>query len=306
MPKQVFGPDYRFLPRSDLLTFEEITRVAGVAADLGVSRIRLTGGEPLLRRGIETLVSMLRGIGGVEELTLTTNGSLLARKAAPLAEAGLDRVTVSLDSLDDATFASMNDVGFPVSGVLEAIDAAAAAGLAPLKVNVLVKRGFNDGEVVDLAGHFRGSGHIVRFIEYMDVGTSNGWKLDEVVPAAEVIERIGSVWPLETIPPRHPSEVATRYRYRDGAGEIGVISSVTKPFCGDCSRLRLSAEGSLYTCLFASGGHDLRQLLRSGGDDADLSSAIGAVWADRDDRYSEQRSANTEGWERIEMFYIGG
>lgn len=306
MPKQVFGPGYRFLPRSDLLTFEEIARFAGVATDLGVARIRLTGGEPLLRRDLELLVASLARIEGIDEVTLTTNGSLLARKAAALAEAGLDRVTVSLDSLDDATFAVMNDVGYDVDAVLSAIAAAAAAGLTPIKVNVLVQRGVNDHEVVDIAGYFRGTGHVVRFIEYMDVGRTNGWRMDDVVPAAEVVGRIADTWALQAVAPALPGEVATRYRYVDGGGEIGVIASVTRPFCGDCSRLRLSAEGSLYTCLFATRGHDLRDLLRSGANDADLADAMEAVWANRDDRYSELRSAETARWERIEMSYIGG
>ncbi|MEE9298925.1 MAG: GTP 3',8-cyclase MoaA [Acidimicrobiia bacterium] len=306
MPKQVFGPGYRFLPRSDLLTFEEITRVAQVASALGATRIRLTGGEPLLRRELETLVAALRRLDDIDEVTLTTNGSLLARKASVLAEAGLDRVTVSLDSLDDATFGAMNDVGYRVASVLEAIDAANDAGLTPVKVNVLVKRGVNDDEVIEMADHFRGTGHIVRFIEYMDVGNTNGWRMDDVVPAAEIIRQIDHAWPLEAVPPAHSGEVATRYRYRDGAGEIGVIASVTAPFCGNCSRLRLSAEGSLYTCLFATGGHDLRELLRSGGSDADLAALIGAVWKGREDRYSELRSSETAGWQRIEMSYIGG
>jgi cyclic pyranopterin phosphate synthase len=306
MPKEVFGRDYEFLSRDLLLSFEEIARVTALLAPLGVHKVRLTGGEPLLRTQLERLVAMLAAIPGVDDLTLTTNGSLLARKAAVLAEAGLDRVSVSLDSLDDATFMAMNDVGFPVARVLEGIDAAADAGLAPIKVNVVVKRGVNDAEVVDIARHFAGTGHIVRFIEYMDVGTTNGWRMDDVVPASEIVERISAEMPLEAVPPNYPGEVANRYRYTDGSGEVGVIGSVTRPFCGDCTRLRLSAEGSLYTCLFATAGHDLRALLRDGSADEDIVERVRSIWEARSDRYSEIRSEDTEGWERVEMSYIGG
>ena len=306
MPKEVFGREYEFLARDLLLTFEEIARLTQVAARLGVSKVRLTGGEPLLRKGLPDLVSMLAAVEGVTDLTITTNGSLLARDAAALAAAGLHRATVSLDSLDDATFMAMNDVGFPVARVLEGIDAAAAAGLGPIKVNVVVKRGINDGGVVDMAAHFKGSGHIVRFIEYMDVGHSNGWRLDDVVPAAEIVAAVSRRFPLEPIAPNYPGEVANRYRYRDGTGEIGVIASVTRPFCGGCTRARLSAEGKLYTCLFATGGHDLRALLRGGASDDDLDSALRAVWTARTDRYSEIRSEATAGWQKVEMSYIGG
>jgi len=306
MPKEVFGREYEFLRRDLLLTFEEIARLTQVAARLGVSKVRLTGGEPLLRKGLPDLVSMLAAVEGVTDLTITTNGSLLARDAAALAAAGLHRATVSLDSLDDATFMAMNDVGFPVARVLEGIDAAAAAGLGPIKVNVVVKRGINDGGVVDMAAHFKGSGHIVRFIEYMDVGHSNGWRLDDVVPAAEIVAAVSRRFPLEPIAPNYPGEVANRYRYRDGTGEIGVIASVTRPFCGGCTRARLSAEGKLYTCLFATGGHDLRALLRGGASDDDLDSALRAVWTARTDRYSEIRSEATAGWQKVEMSYIGG
>jgi cyclic pyranopterin phosphate synthase len=306
MPKEVFGKDWEFLARDLLLSFEEITRLTRLFVGLGVRKVRLTGGEPLLRRDVESLVAMLRGIEGLDDLTLTTNGSLLARKAEALAAAGLDRVTVSLDSLDDATFKRMNDVGFEVGAVLEAIDAAAAAGLGPVKVNVVIKRGVNDHEVVAMARHFKGTGHIVRFIEYMDVGHTNGWRLDDVVPAAEVVSRINAALPLEAVAPNYPGEVANRYRYLDGDGEIGVIASVTRPFCGACSRARLSAEGSLYTCLFATGGHDLRAMLRDGADDAAIVAAITAVWTGRGDRYSEIRSEATAGWEKVEMSYIGG
>ena len=306
MPKEVFGREYEFLRRDLLLTFEEIARLTQVAARLGVSKVRLTGSEPLLRKGLPDLVSMLAAVEGVTDLTITTNGSLLARDAAALAAAGLHRATVSLDSLDDATFMAMNDVGFPVARVLEGIDAAAAAGLGPIKVNVVVKRGINDGGVVDMAAHFKGSGHIVRFIEYMDVGHSNGWRLDDVVPAAEIVAAVSRRFPLEPIAPNYPGEVANRYRYRDGTGEIGVIASVTRPFCGGCTRARLSAEGKLYTCLFATGGHDLRALLRGGASDDDLDSALRAVWTARTDRYSEIRSEATAGWQKVEMSYIGG
>ena len=306
MPKEVFGHDWKFLSRELLLSFEEIARLTRIFVGLGVRKVRLTGGEPLLRKDVESLVAILAAIEGVNDLTLTTNGSLLERKAAALAAAGLDRVTVSLDSLDDATFMRMNDVEFPVAKVLDAIDAAAAAGLGPIKVNVVVKRGVNDHEVVDMARHFKGTGHIVRFIEYMDVGHTNGWRLDDVVPAAEVVSRISAAMPMEMVAPNYPGEVANRYRYEDGTGEIGVIASVTRPFCGSCTRARLSAEGSLYTCLFATGGHDLRGMLRSGADDQAVMEAISAVWARRSDRYSEIRSEATAGWDKVEMSYIGG
>jgi cyclic pyranopterin phosphate synthase len=306
MPKEVFGRDWEFLSRELLLSFEEIARLTRIFVGLGVRKVRLTGGEPLLRKDVESLVGILAAIEGVDDLTLTTNGSLLERKAAALAAAGLDRVTVSLDSLDDATFMRMNDVEFPVAKVLDAIDAAAAAGLGPIKVNVVVKRGVNDHEVVDMARHFKGTGHIVRFIEYMDVGHTNGWRLDDVVPAAEVVSRISAAMPMEMVAPNYPGEVANRYRYEDGTGEIGVIASVTRPFCGSCTRARLSAEGSLYTCLFATGGHDLRGMLRSGADDQAVMEAISAVWARRSDRYSEIRSEATAGWDKVEMSYIGG
>jgi len=304
MPKTVFGQDYRFMDRKELLTFEELERVARVFAELGVEKIRLTGGEPLLRKELETLVGRLRAIDGLE-LTLTTNASLLARKAAALHAAGLDRVNVSLDSLDDTTFRAMNDVDFPVTRVLEGIEAASDAGL-PVKVNAVVKRGVNDEGVVEMARYFRDTGHGLRFIEYMDVGATNGWRLDDVVPAAEIVERIGAVFPLEPVEPGYRGEVAQRFRYRDGAGEIGVISSVTQPFCGDCTRARVSAEGKLYTCLFAVRGTDLRALLRGGASDDDLHDAIATVWTRRADRYSEIRTERTSELPRIEMSYIGG
>ena len=306
MPKEIFNRDYEFLARDFLLSFEEITRLVRVFADLGVDKIRLTGGEPLLRRDLEHLIEMLAAVDGIEDLTLTTNGSLLARKAEALAAAGLRRLSVSLDSLEDEVFMAMNDVGFPVARVLEGIDAAAAAGLSPIKVNCVVKRGVNEEGVVDMARHFRGTGHILRFIEYMDVGHSNGWRLDDVVPSAEIVTRIGAVFPLEPVEPNYRGEVADRWRYRDGLGEVGVISSVTAPFCATCTRARLSAEGKLYTCLFATDGHDLRALLRDGASDEDLAAALTAVWRARTDRYSEIRSEATVGLPKVEMSYIGG
>lgn len=306
MPKEIFGRNYAFMPRSELLTFEEITRLARVFVVHGVEKIRLTGGEPLLRKDVEDLIVMLREIDGVRDLTLTTNGSLLPRKAEVLKAAGLKRVTVSLDSLDEGVFAAMNDVDFPVARVLEGIEAAAAAGLNPIKVNMVVKRGVNDDHILDMAGHFRGSGHIVRFIEFMDVGSSNGWRMDDVVPSADVVAAIDAVWPLEPIDPGYPGEVASRYRYRDGQGEIGVISSVTQAFCRACSRARLSADGKLFTCLFGISGHDFRVMLREGASDEDLAEKVRAVWGRRGDRYSEIRSANTGDLPRVEMSYIGG
>jgi cyclic pyranopterin phosphate synthase len=305
MPKEVFGRDHAFLPRTELLSFEEIARVARVFASLGVEKIRLTGGEPLLRRDVERLVEQLAEIPGLE-LTLTTNGSLLARKADALARAGLDRISVSLDSLDDAVFRAMNDVDFPVSHVLEGIEAAAAAGLTPVKVNMVVRRGLNEDSVLPMARTFRERGHVLRFIEYMDVGHSNGWRLDDVLPAAELVAMIDAEMPLEPVPPAYPGEVANRFRYRDGSGEVGVIASVTQPFCGDCTRARLSADGKLYTCLFAVRGHDLRAALRGGADDDELRELIAGVWRVREDRYSEIRSENTAELPRVEMSYIGG
>jgi cyclic pyranopterin phosphate synthase len=304
MPKEVYGRDYAFLERRDLLSFEELERIVAVFAGLGVRTVRITGGEPLVRRNVEQLVARLAAIPGLE-LALTTNGTLLAAKADALARAGLSRVTVSLDSLDDATFGALNDVGAPVASVLEGIDAAAAAGL-PVKINAVVKRGVNDHAIVPLAAHFRGSGHVLRFIEYMDVGHTNGWKLDDVVPAAEIVERIAANWPLEPIPPARADETARRWRYADGAGEIGVVASVTEPFCGGCSRARLSAEGQLYTCLFALRGHDLRASLRAGVPDNDLSELLRGIWGARIDRYSELRTAATAALPKIEMSYIGG
>jgi cyclic pyranopterin phosphate synthase len=305
MPKEVYGREYHFLERRELLTFEEIERLTRAFAGLGVEKVRLTGGEPLLRRELERLVEMLAAIPGLD-LTLTTNGSLLPKKAQALADVGLRRVTVSLDSLDDEVFRAMNDVDIPVERVLAGIEAAAAAGLAPVKVNMVVKSGVNEESVLPMARYFRGSGHILRFIEYMDVGHTNGWRLDDVVPAEEIVAAIGAELPLEPLEPNYSGEVAQRYRYADGSGEIGVIASVTQPFCGACTRARLSAEGRLYTCLFATTGHDLRALLRGGATDAELGEAISAVWRDRSDRYSELRSAETTELPKVEMSYIGG
>ena len=305
MPKTVFGRDYPFLPRNELLSFEEIVRLARLFAAQGVRKIRLTGGEPLLRRHVEDLIAELARIPDIE-LTLTTNGSLLAQRARGLRDAGLTRVTVSLDALDDAVFRRMNDVDFPVAQVLEGIEAAAAAGLAPVKINMVVKRGTNDEQIVAMARRFRGSGHILRFIEYMDVGSSNGWRMDEVLPSAEVVRRIGEVFPLAPVDPAYAGEVAERWRYADGGGEIGVISSVTQAFCSGCTRARLSTEGKLYTCLFAQQGHDLRALLREGRSDDEIAAAIAGIWHDRDDRYSEIRTEATAAAKKIEMSYIGG
>jgi cyclic pyranopterin phosphate synthase len=304
MPKTVFGRDYPFLPRTDLLSFEEILRIARAFVDQGVEKIRITGGEPLLRRHIENLIEQLAKLP--VELTLTTNGSLLPKKAKALKEAGLHRVTVSLDGLDDNVFKRMNDVDYPVSQVLEGIDAAASAGLAPVKVNCVVKRGTNDDQILPLVRHFRHSGHILRFIEYMDVGTSNGWCMDEVLPSRAVIERIHAEFPVAPLEANYNGEVAERWRYLDGAGEVGVISSVTQAFCSTCTRIRLSTEGQLYTCLFAGRGHDLRGLLRQGIDDQQLGAAIANVWGGRDDRYSEIRMSATAPQAKIEMSYIGG
>ena len=306
MPKEVFNREYEFLGRDLLLSFEEIERITRTFSGLGVEKIRLSGGEPLLRRNVEDLVRSLAAVEGISDVTLTTNGSLLERKASALAAAGLDRVTVSLDSLDDEVFMAMNDVGFPASKVLDGIEAAAAAGLDPVKINMVVKRGVNDASVVAMARHFRGTGHIVRFIEYMDVGRTNGWRLDDVVPAAEIITAINAEFPLQPVDANYPGEVARRWRYRDGAGEIGVITSVSEPFCTTCTRARLSAEGSLYTCLFASKGTDLRGPLRQGITDEELAALISGVWRRRADHYSEIRSEATLGLPKVEMSYIGG
>lgn len=312
MPKEVFGTGHRFLPKSELLTFEEITRLAAIFMDLGVRKIRLTGGEPLIRHQVEVLVGMLHELPGVDaqtpgfEIAMTTNGSLLAQKALTLKNAGLDRLTLSLDSLDDATFRQMNDVDFPLEKILQGVAAAEAAGFRPLKFNMVVKRGLNDHQLLDMARHFRGRGHILRFIEYMDVGNTNGWRLDDVVPAKEIIKTLHAEFPLEPVNPNYQGEVARRWRYQDGQGEIGVIASVTQPFCGDCSRVRISATGQLYTCLFAATGHDLREMLRGEASDAQIRKRIQSIWEYRGDRYSEIRSANTSDRPKIEMSYIGG
>jgi cyclic pyranopterin phosphate synthase len=310
MPKSVFDKDYAYLPHKDLLSFEEITRTASIFAMHGVEKLRLTGGEPLLRKNVEDLIAMLSGLktraGAPMDLTLTTNGSLLAKKAHALRQAGLKRVTVSLDSLDDRVFRAMNDVDFPVASVLEGIEAAEVAGLAPVKINMVVKKGVNDGDVVEMARRFKGSGHIVRFIEFMDVGSSNGWRMDDVVPSAEIVRRISEQMPLVVADPNYTGEVAERWRYADGSGEIGVISSVTQAFCSTCTRARLSTEGKLFTCLFADSGHDLRALLRAGHSDDEIAAAIGLIWTRRTDRYSEIRTAASAAGRKIEMSYIGG
>jgi cyclic pyranopterin phosphate synthase len=307
MPKTVFGKDYRFLDRKELLTFEEITRLAAAAVEVGVSKIRLTGGEPLLRVGIENLIEMLSALP--VDLTLTTNASALPKKAQALKDAGLKRITVSLDSLDDAIFKSMNDVDFPVARVLEGIEAARAVGM-PVKVNCVVKRGVNEHQIVELARHFKGSGVTLRYIEYMDVGATNGWRMDDVVPAAEIVSILDREFGVEPVDPLYRGEVAKRWQYTDGSGEVGVIASVTQPFCGDCTRSRLSAEGKLYTCLFAVRGHDLRALIRSGASDDELAGKLAEIWRVRGDRYSELRSQNTVdpaiGERKVEMSYIGG
>ena len=314
MPKAVFGNDYEFLPRSNLLSFEEIERIARMFVDQGVEKIRITGGEPLLRRHIENLIERLARLP--VELTLTTNGSLLEKKARALKDAGLHRITISLDGLDDAVFKRMNDVDFSVTDVLKGIDAAAAVGLSPIKINCVVKAGTNDDQILPLVRHFRGSGHIVRFIEYMDVGSSNGWCMDEVMPSRDVVQRIHDKFPLAAIDANYTGEVAERWRFLDGQGEIGVISSVTQAFCATCTRIRLSTEGQLYTCLFAQSGHDLRELIRGGVNErhreSALKDAIARVWRGREDRYSEIRTAMTtraihlEHSPKIEMSYIGG
>jgi len=304
MPREVFDANYRFLPHEAILSFEEIARLARVFVGLGVNKIRLTGGEPLVRRHLHRLVGMLVELP--VEITLTTNGSLLAKQAADLKKAGLNRVTVSLDSLDEATFRAMNDADFPVAKVIEGIEAAAAAGLGPVKINMVVKRGVNDHAIVQMAERWRGTGHIVRFIEFMDVGSTNGWRMDDVIASAEVVRRIGARWPLEPIGANYPGEVAQRWRYADGAGEIGVISSVTQAFCSSCTRMRLSTEGSLFTCLFAQSGHDLKALLRGGASDEELRNEIAAVWQKRTDRYSEIRTEFTAKNKKVEMSYIGG
>ena len=305
MPKEIFGSDHQFLHRDQILTFEEITRLARLFAAHGVRKIRLTGGEPLVRKDLPDLISMLAEIPDLD-LTLTTNGSLLPKHARALKDAGLKRVTVSLDSLDNAIFKSMNDVDFPVEKVIEGMEAAAAVGLAPIKVNMVVKRGLNESSILPMARFFREKGYILRFIEYMDVGHSNGWRMDDVVSAAEIVKLIDSEMPLEPVSPNYQGEVAGRWRYKDGKGEVGMIASVTQAFCRDCNRARISAEGKLYTCLFAVKGHDFRDLIRNGATDEDISKFISKVWSGRDDRYSELRSENTISLPKVEMSHIGG
>ncbi len=309
MPAEIFGEKYVFLPKTEILTFEEIVRLARLFVRLGAEKIRVTGGEPLLRRELETLIARLARIEGVKDLTLTTNGYLLPRNARALKEAGLHRITVSVDTLDEEAFKQMNGRGYGVDRVLEGIRKAEEAGFHPIKINAVVKKGINDHTLVDLAGYFHGTGHILRFIEYMDVGTRNAWELDHVVPAAEIVQRIHAVLPLEPIQPNYTGEVARRYRYLDGGGEIGIIASVTRPFCRDCTRARLSTDGKLYTCLFACQGTSLRDAMRAGADDAELLDLIRSVWTRREDRYSELRTAHTERAGRlpkIEMYQIGG
>jgi cyclic pyranopterin phosphate synthase len=306
MPAEVFGRDYAFLPRLQILTYEEIVRLARIFVGLGVEKLRITGGEPTVRRDLPDLVRQLAAIEGERDLTLKTNGSALRTLAAPLADAGLRRITVSLDSLDDAVFRAMSGADMPVARVLEGIATARDVGLAPLKINMVVRRGSNEASIIPMARWARAEGVILRYIEFMDVGTSNGWRMDDVVPAGEIVTLVDGVFPLDAMPPNYPGEVASRFRYRDGAGEIGVIASVTAPFCGACSRARLSAEGELFTCLFAAHGTDLKAPLRAGVDDAGLAARIRAAWGARDDRYSELRSAETAGLPRVEMFAIGG
>jgi cyclic pyranopterin phosphate synthase len=306
MPRAVFGPDHAFLPRAELLGFEEIERVVRLFTQLGVEKVRLTGGEPLVRRDLPELVARLAAIPGVRDLTLTTNGVLLPQHARALADAGLHRVTISLDADDDETFERMNDARVPVSAVMAGLDAAEASGLGPIKLNMVVKRGWNEHAILPMARRFRGTGRILRFIEYMDVGHSNGWRLDEVVSADQILATIGAEFGYEPMPPTHPGEVSERYRYTDGAGEFGVIASVSRPFCGACTRARVSADGQLYTCLFATRGHDLRALLRDGATDETILDDLRRVWQLRDDRYSELRSEETVDLPKVEMSYIGG
>ncbi|TFC81546.1 GTP 3',8-cyclase MoaA [Cryobacterium cheniae] len=315
MPKEVFGKDFAFMERDELLSFEEMTRLARISVAHGVEKIRLTGGEPLLRKGIEELVAMLAELrtpaGRPIDIAMTTNGSVLALKAQALKDAGLERVTVSLDSLDDATFQTMNDVKFPVAKVLNSLDVAHSVGLGPIKINMVLKRGQNDQDIVAMARHFKGTPYILRFIEFMDVGSSNGWEMADVVPSSEVVARINAELPLDEVAPNYTGETSRRWRYRDGGGEIGVISSVTQSFCHSCSRARVSTDGKLFTCLFATEGHDLRALMRGGCTDEELSTVMAQIWRARTDRYSELRSAETgqlraSGKKRIEMSYIGG
>lgn len=307
MPKEIFGKDYDFLPKEELLTFEEITRFVNIIAPFGVRKIRLTGGEPLVRKDIELLVEMLREAHPDMDLAMTTNGSILPHKAQTLKDHGLDRVTISLDAIDDETFRAMNDVDFPVDRVLDGIQAAEDADLHPIKINMVVKRGVNENNILPMAEYFRDSGHILRFIEYMDVGTTNGWRMDDVVPAKEIVERIHQEYPLEALDPNYHGEVANRYRYEDGKGEIGLIASVSQPFCGECTRLRLSAPGELFTCLFATEGHDIKDLIRGGATDDEITAFVASLWNRRTDRYSEIRTEeSSQDKDKVEMSYIGG
>ncbi|RUA02235.1 MAG: GTP 3',8-cyclase MoaA [Candidatus Poseidoniales archaeon] len=309
MPAEIYGEAYEFLPRADILTFEELTRLVRIFAELGIEKLRVTGGEPLLRNDLPQLLGMLTDIAGIDDLTLTTNGYLLSQFAQPLKDAGLQRITISLDSLDEEVFKAMNGRGFTTERVLEAIETASEVGLSPIKINCVVQKNVNDHTIVDLARHFKGTGHIVRYIEYMDVGNRNGWRSEHVVPADEIIAKIDAEMPLEPVASNYQGEVATRYRYKDGSGEIGFIASVTKPFCGDCTRVRLSTDGKIYTCLFAGEGISLRDPMRSGADDNELRDLITGIWTVRSDRYSEERAAspNGEGTSRkIEMYQIGG
>jgi cyclic pyranopterin phosphate synthase len=306
MPREVFGPGYQFLHRDELLTYEEIERLARIFVAHGVEKIRLTGGEPLVRRDLPRLIEKLAAIPGLRDLTLTTNGSLLDRRAADLRAAGLRRITVSLDSLDDAIFQKMNDAGVPVARVLAGIEAAKAAGLEPIKVNAVIEKGVNDHTMVELARFFKGTGIILRFIEFMDVGNSNGWRMDRVVTLREMVDTINAELPIEPVDANYRGEVAKRWRYRDGSGEVGFISSISQPFCGECTRARLSPEGELVTCLFASRGHDFRSLLRSGKSDEEIAAVLASIWRLRDDRYSELRSEATAGLKKVEMSHIGG
>ncbi|MEK6255895.1 MAG: GTP 3',8-cyclase MoaA [Chloroflexota bacterium] len=306
MPSEIFGRDYQFLPKEQMLSFEEIERIAAGFIAQGVEKIRLTGGEPLMRRDLEALIERLANIPGLKDLALTTNGSFALQRINSLRDAGLTRLTVSLDSLDDKIFKAMNDVDFSVQHVLDWIEASAQAGLTPVKINMVVKRGVNEDSIIPMAEYFKEHGHILRFIEYMDVGHTNGWRLDDVVSSAEIVQRINAVMPIEPVDENYRGEVANRYRYKDGGGEIGLISSVTQPFCGDCTRIRLSADGKLYTCLFAVNGHDLRALLRDGASDEQINETISSVWSKRTDRYSELRSSQTDELPKVEMSYIGG
>ncbi|KAA3642985.1 MAG: GTP 3',8-cyclase MoaA [Chloroflexi bacterium] len=306
MPKEIFGPDYTYLKKDEVVSFEDIARLARVFVDLGVNKLRLTGGEPLMRRDIENLIDMLANIPGVDDLALTTNGSFSPKRVRSLKDAGLRRMTVSLDALDDPTFKVMNDVDFPVEKVLEWIDASAELDFQPVKVNMVVKRGVNEHSILPMARYFKERGHILRLIEYMDVGNSNGWRLDDVVSAKEMVEHVNTELPLEASDPNYQGEVARRYRYKDGSGELGIIASVTQAFCVDCTRIRLSADGKLYTCLFATKGHDLRALLQDGANDDEMRQAIQTIWTQRNDRYSEIRAENTSEKPKIEMSFIGG